>query len=236
MNLFKMLGAAALMAVLVGCAQAPKKQAFNREAASHIKTVLITQAPNQTSYEAAILGHPGMSFGLIGGLVAAADMQNKSTKLTTAIDPSETRLQERFCAKLKEALTVAGYTPTVVLVDKDAKGDKAIDQAKAKASGDAILNIELIGSYWAAGPSTDYFPRVFAGVKEVDASGAVLYQDIISFGYVTPQAQTIHLASDPQYRFASIDALTADPAKTREGLYSGIDAIVGQIVADLKKN
>jgi hypothetical protein len=237
MRFIRTLGALAIVATLAACVQAPKKQAFNREAAGHVKTVVITQTPNQDSYEAAILGHPGMSFGLIGGLVAAADMHAKSTKLTAAINPAETRLQERFSTKLSEGLAKAGYTATIVALPKDTKADQFLPLAKAKANGDAFLTVSLSGGYWAAGPSTDYVPRVIAQVRTFDsASGGVLYEDTFSYGYAMPQAQTIHLASDPQYRFASIDTLTSDPGKTREGLYSGLDAIVAQIVADLKKN
>lgn len=237
MGLIRSLGALAIVAALVGCAQAPKKQAFNREAAGHVKTVVITQTPNQDSYEAAILGHPGMSFGLIGGLVAAADMQAKTNKLTAAISPTETRLQDRFSTKLSEGLAKAGYTANVVALPKDTKEDQWLPLAKAKASGDAFLTVNLTGGYWAAGPSTDYFPRVLATVRTFDsASGGVLYEDTFSYGYAMPQAMTIHLASDPTYRFANIDSLTGNPVKTREGLYAGLDAIVAQIVADLKKN
>jgi hypothetical protein len=237
MRLLKVLCMTAFAAVLFGCAQPPKKQAFNREAAGHIKTVVVTLPPNQESYEAAILGHPGMSFGLVGALIAAADMQGKTNKLTLAINPAEARLQERFSVKLSEGLASAGYSVTTVTLPKDTKDDQTLTLAKKMASGDAVVAINLIGGYWAAGPSTDYFPRVLAKVRTFDAaSGGVLYEDTISYGYAMPQSQTIHLASDSRYRFDSIDALTRDPDKTREGLYSGLDAIVAQVVADLKRN
>ena len=236
MRALKSFGALALVVMLVGCAGPMKKQAFNRDANGHIKTVVIAHAPNQDTYEAMVLGHPGMSFGLIGGLVAAADMHAKSTKLTSALNPAETRLQERFSGKLREALEKAGYSATIVTLPKDVKEDQVVSLAKEKAKGDAVLAVTLVGAYWAAGPSTDYFPRVLAQVKAVDAAkGGVLYEDTFTYGYATPQVQTIHLASDSKYRFPSIDTLVVDPVKTREGLYSGLDAIVAQIVADLKR-
>lgn len=236
MRLMRMLGALALVVLFAGCAGTVKKQAFNRDANGHVKTVVIAQAPNQESYEAAVLGHPGMGFGLIGGLVAAADIQTKSSKLTAAINPGETRLQERFAIKLREELEKAGYASTVIALPKDTKEEQVLPLARQKAAGDAVLTVHLVGAYWAAGPSTDYFPRVLAKVKAVDtAKGGVLYEDTFTYGYATPQVQTIHLASDAQYRFANIDTLVGEPEKTRQGLYSGVDAIVGQIVADLKK-
>lgn len=238
MRSIKTFGVITLVAMLAACVQAPKKQAFNHEAAAHIKTVAIAQTPNQDAYDVVILGHPGMSFGLIGGLVAAADMASKTTDLNKAIDPAETRLQERFSAKLSESLSKAGYTANIVMLPKDTKEDQVLPLLKQQGKdADAVLRINLTGAYWAAGPSTDYFPRLEAKVAALESSsGNVLYEDTISYGYAMPNAQTVHLASDAKYRFRDMGSLTKDPVTTRDGLYSGLDAIVAQIVADLKKN
>jgi hypothetical protein len=177
-----------------------------------------------------------MSFGLIGGLIAAADMQMKSTKLTAAIDPKEARIQQRFGEDLKAQLEKVGYEAQVVYVPEGTNVDDAVKQAKERASGDAVMVVSLYAGYWAAGPSTDYFPRMLAKVKTFDSkSQKVLYEDSISYGYTTPQSQTVHLASEPTYRFSNIDVLVAEPAKTRQGLYAGADALAQQIAQDLKK-
>lgn len=224
----------AASALLAGCAQVPR-QAFNAQAAKSIHKVVLARSQNQTQYDTNILGHPGMSFGLIGGLIAAADMQAKSVKLTTAIDPKETRVQERLADKLKARLEQAGYEPSVLVLPAGTTPDQALALGK-KEPADAVLLVDLYAGYWAAGPSTDYFPRMLAKVKAMDVhTQKVLYEDSISYGYAMPQMQTVHLASDPAYRFASVDALVADPAKTREGLYAGVDALAEQIASDLKK-
>ena len=73
-------------------------------------------------------------------------------------------------------------------------------------------------------------------VKKVNLkSSDILYQDAFSYGYTTPQMKSVHFASDSIYRFSNIDTLTSDPAKTRQGLLQGIDAIAAQIAADLKR-
>lgn len=220
---------------LAGCAQVPR-QAFNAQAAAHVKTVVVACPENQKEYPVNVLGHPGMSFGLIGGLVAAADMQMKSTKLTAAINPAEARIQERFGEDLKAQLQKVGYQAQVVYVPEGTSIDDAVRKAKERASGDAVMVVSLYAGYWAAGPSTDYFPRMLAKVKTFDSqSQKVLYEDSISYGYTTPQAQTVHLASEPTYRFGNIDVLVAEPAKTRQGLYAGAEALAQQIAQDLKK-
>lgn len=225
-----------LAAALSGCGQIPK-QAFNRDAATHVRTILVAQAADQDAYDAAILGHPAASFGLVGALVAAADMQAKTTRLTAAIDVKETRLQARLAEKLVESLGNSGYAATVIVLPKGIKDEEVLAHVKKSGQGDATVIVTLRGSYWAAGPSTDYQPRLIAQVRAVElAAGAILYQDTLTYGYAAPNMKTIHLASDPKYRFGNMDVLVADPALAREGLIRGVDALAEQIAADLKRN
>lgn len=232
----KWIGIITLVA-LAGCAQPIKKQAFNKEASGNIRTLAISQSKDQESYDALVLGHPGMSFGLIGGLIAASDMQSKSNQLTAAIDPKETRLQERFAMKLSASLARSGYAVKVVPASKDATEDQVVNVLTQSAGTDGVLAVTVLGRYLAAGPATDYFPYVLVKVKKVDSkSGNVLYEDTFSYGYASAGLETVHFASDASYRFANIDSLVANPAKTREGLIAGLDAIIAQITADLKKN
>jgi hypothetical protein len=234
-SIVKFVAAMATIAALAGCATPTPRQAFNAPAAGHIKTVVVTQRPNQDSYEAAVLGHPGMSFGLIGGLVAAADIQSKSNKLTQAIGASETKLQERMAQRLAAHLREAGYEVQIVEIPKDAKEDQALSVARKERRSDAVLLLEVRGAYWAAGPSTDYFPRVMVGVKTLDDTGRTLYEDSFTYGYAMANTQSVHLASDPKYRFKDIDTLIADAELTRNGLIEGVEAISIQIANDLKK-
>ena len=225
---------AAVVILIAGCAQLPK-QAFNKEAAKGIKTVVIAQPEDQDSYEAAVLGHPAAGFGLIGGLVAAADIQMKSSRLTSAIDAKETRLQERFVKKLRENILNAGYETSVITMASSNTEDQMMGLLK-QTNADAALIVKIVGRYLAAGPSTDYIPSLFVTVKKVNLkSSDILYQDAFSYGYTTPQMKSVHFASDSIYRFSNIDTLTSDPAKTRQGLLQGIDAIAAQIAADLKR-
>jgi len=222
-------------ALLAGCAQVPR-QAFNAAGAANIHKIVVTRAQNQDEYDVNMVGHPGVSFGLIGGLIAAADLQSKTTDLTKAIDPKETRLQERFADMLSTQLKTDGYDTEVIVLPKDSKEEQALSLGKQRPGCDAVLFVDMRAGYWAAGPSTDYFPRIIAKVKAVDTkSDKVLYEDTITYGYAMPRVQTVHLASPPEYRFKDVPTLTADPAKTREGLYQGVDAVAHQIVADLKK-
>lgn len=223
-------------AMLAGCAAPLKKQAFNREAAQALRTVAVTQQVNQDSYEAAVLGHPASSFGLIGGLIAVADISAKSARLTNAIHADETRLQERFAMAVEQGLRDAGYEASRVMLPKDATSEQALEIARKHGPSDAILDSQVIAAYWAAGPATSYLPRVLAKVRLLDTrTGATLFEDTFTYGYSAPQLQTVHFAADARYSYTDIEALTADPPTTREGLYEGVKAIVAQIVTDLKR-
>jgi hypothetical protein len=225
-----------LTVLAAGCA-APKKQAFNRDAAVGYKTMAITQNTNKEFYEAGMLGHPGAAFGLIGGLIAAADIQSKSNRLTESLKPHETKLQERLSEKLKAGLNQVGYESSVVVLAPETTDEQILEAAKKKAGTDTVLAIGVVGKYLAAGPSTDYLPYVLVKAPAMETkTGNTLYEDTFTYGYTFPHTKTVHLPSDPKYRFANIDALVAEPEKTRQGLIDGLDAIVMQIVADLKKN
>jgi hypothetical protein len=182
------------------------------------------------------MAHPGASFGLIGGLIAAADMHSKSTRLTGAIDPLAVRLQERFADELSRKLKEAGYEPEVVSVPNDVKLDDVLSVVLNGRSADAVLGVDVAGSFLAAGPTSDYFPRVIARVRKWDSrTRTVIYEDTISYGFSVAQSQMIQLSSSEKYRFRDIDALVGDPAVTRSALIDALPAIAAQIAADLKR-
>lgn len=223
-------------AILTGCVQPPKKTAFNQAMAADMKTVLIVRDPDQERYEAIMIGHPGAGFGLIGGLVAAADMHAKGSRLTEAIEANKTTLQERFEKVLAERLAQQGYITANMVLPKDTKEEDMLATArKMGVQADAILCVRLSGGYVAAGPTTDYFPSVSAKVVLSDRGDKELYADTFSYGYTVPQSKAIHFAAEEQYRFPNIDILISDPQKTREGLIAGLDVIATQISMDLKR-
>jgi hypothetical protein len=235
MNLHRLVCVLIIAAGASGCVQIPR-QAYNAVAAKDIKSLLITVKPNQERYEAAVLAHPGASFGLIGGLIAAADIHSKSTRLTVAIEPPVVRLQERFGEELQRRLTDVGYQPRVITVPAEVTLDDVHAVALSGQSADAVLGIELMGSFLAAGPTSDYFPRVIARVRKWHGrTREILYEDTISYGYSTAQSQMVQLASNEKHRFSDIEALVRDPAITRSALIDALPAIAMQIAADLKR-
>lgn len=232
----KNLLALALALALVGCATV-NKQAFNRDAAKSIAVVVVTQPPNQDSYEAAVIGHAGASFGLIGGLIAAADIQAKSNRFTAAIDPVQTRLQERLTQALAERLKAVGYDTAAFAVPKDATDAQWLEAARKMPNAHAALYVKSVGGYWAAGHATSYVPRVVVVARLADIkSGATLFEDTFSYGYASPNMKSIHAGADAKYSYKDIDALVSNPTESRQGLIDGVEVIAKQIAEDLRRN
>lgn len=231
------IGLLLVVLLVSACANTVPRQAFNKEASARIASVVVARYDGEESYEAWMLSHPGVSFGLIGGLIAAADTQSKSNRLTAALDPKQTKLQENFGNSLSNSLSKVGYQTKVIVLPKETGVNGLAEAAKKYADVDALLSVSIVGKYIAAGPTTDYIPYVLVRAKEVDTkTGATLYEDSFTYGYTFPKSQTIQLSSDANYRFSNFDTLVADPDKTRKGLLDGLDVISAQIASDLKKN
>lgn len=222
--------------LLAGCAQPVVRQAYNAEANQAIKQVVVAQLPNQKSFEVDILGHPGMSFGLIGGLIAAADMQTKTNKLTAAVDPAQTRLQDHFSSLLKDGLSAQGYEVEVVVLPQDMDAEKAVAHVKAGSKADAVLVVQVRGGFWAAGPTTDYQPHIIAQLRAVRFdTGATVYEDTITYGYNANRKDIVHIPADAKYKFKDIDTLVGNVPLARESFLEGLRLISVQVLNDVQR-
>jgi hypothetical protein len=222
--------------LLAGCVQIPK-QAFNRDASAHLKTLALSQGPNQDMYNAIIVGHPAAGFGLVGAVIIAAEQQTKSTRLTQAIGVEETRLQAHAATVFAEALTKAGYSVTTFNVEKGTEADAVLGLGRAAVPGaDAVLLAAVGGAFVAAGTGGSYVPQMTVKAKLQDVkTGATLFEDTFTYGFASPNMKTVHVAADAKYAWADMDALVKDPEMTRQALRDGAAAIAAQIAADLKR-
>jgi len=184
-----------------------------------------------------VIGHAGASFGLIGGLIAAADIQSKSNRFTAAINPGTTKLQERLAQAVAEQLKTVGYDSAAFSVQKDITEVQWLEAARKVPNAQAALYMRSVAGYWAAGHATSYVPRLVVQARLVDLkSGTTLFEDTFSYGYASPNMKTIHTGADSKYSYKDIDALVANPEEARQGLIDGVNVIAKQIAEDLKRN
>ncbi|WP_345817668.1 hypothetical protein AAGS40_30140 (plasmid) [Paraburkholderia sp. PREW-6R] len=227
--------------VTTGCSTV-RTQPLTHENAASIHSITVIQHRGMEEYRTLIVFNPAMAFGLIGGMVAAADMNAKSTRLTQALDPARTRLQERLATQLAEGLARDGYAVDTVALDspKDAPaGAKPpADDLPKNLNGDAVLSTTMTSGYVSAGPGMPYVPSVRVNViARRQASGAVIYQNTYAYGYTVGESdRAVHLDADAKYRFDNIDALVANADEAREALVTGVNAIAERIATDARRN
>lgn len=237
MPIKKVLILFAALLLLSGCATV-SRQAYNKDASQQIKKIAIAEPSDDETIGALIVAHPGQGFGLIGGLIAAADMQAKTTRITAAIDPQKTQLRHRFVTDLSASLNQLGYETEIVQINKGMDEKKAISALKEKTKSDAVIVADVSSLYIAAAPTTPYVPFVRVKVKaESCSNGKVLYEDTITWGYsFSNDTQTVHLPGGDHYHYDDIGAIEKSADQAREALWNGVNAITAQITNDLKRN
>lgn len=245
MTLARSLGITLLACALVltGCAQPATRRDFDKDAAKRIRTILLAQSPNQESFATGIpadlpLGFTGTVLDAIVLLVvvtAAVDSRNKTSRLTAAVDPIQTRLQDRFSEMLREGLNALGYEVRIVVLPASGEPDQFLPFLRQQGPADAALVAQLDGWVGQVKPDHGYYPLVSVRAKGFElASGTVLYEDTFSYGQPDPQSKSRQFPSDAKYRFTDIDAMVADPSKVREGWLAGMRLIADKILADVK--
>ena len=235
-SFFAVIATIAMAGVLSGCATLPKQE-FNRAANQNIKSITLLEPAGTDEYQVRDLGHIGNSFGLIGALIAEADIASKSHRFTSAMVGKDYHVLEEFRDTLKTALEKDGYIVHVVPV-KRGQPDDFLEKYNAVASDDdAILDTAVSSGYLCATMTTDYIPYVRADVRLVKrTSGEILYREIVSYGYEIPYDQhnnAVSIAAKGDYAFNDFDALTASTDKALAGMREGLPLVVQQVAHDL---
>jgi hypothetical protein len=220
--------------LLTGCAGV-HKQAFNKEDSQGIKTIGIIEPAQPEKYAVHNIGHAGMYFGLIGGLIAAADMNSKTDQFTELMKARGFNITEEFQKVLVEELKKAGYSIKLIKVRREnvafLESYEALD-----TEADVYLDSIVSAGYLCASGGSDYIPAVRSGVRMVKrGSGEILYQDVIAYGYEARRSEAVCIAAPQEYYFKNFEALSSSPDRALEGLRTGIPLLAKRIAQDLAK-
>lgn len=240
----KKLFALFLIAVaLTGCATI-EKQAFNRDANLGIRKVALIEPRPSTDFGILIQNQPALHLGLIGAAAYAAEMNSKSNTLDAAMKPLGWSLTDSLSTAVAEELKKSGYE--VVRVDlkrdsltlvKDYAEYKSNPAFAPALTADAWIDLATRDPlYIANGPTSDYVPSIGLTVRMVSAKDqTVLYREDFLYGYVFQMGrlQPVLVPSAPAFRFANMEALTADPKKTLEGMAQGVPLLAKKIADDI---
>jgi hypothetical protein len=234
--------AALLLLALTGCVTFPEPQAFNREAHTNIKNVSVLES-RRTEVRVFMLNNPGASFGLIGGLIAAADEASKektfrATLAKTGFDPYA-YFKERLTAKMGEK----GYTLVwpqaqveTAKAERESVGLRKNYGAIQTADAQLDVNLDFVGYAAAgAGAGSPYRPTVTASVRLVSADGKQnLFTDFITYNNVFNLQKSIVLSADPaKYSYPRFNDLDTAGNDAVEGLKIAIDSVAGEIARQL---
>jgi hypothetical protein len=221
----------ATVVLLSGCVTLPPQQAFNRDVAQ-IRTIHVMPL-DETEVRLSFLNHPGMNFGLIGGLIAASDITSKENKLQELIAASSLDHIAVFREELTQAMQARGYelrwSDPVVQTGKVARDSWGLRKAYAAIEGaDAQMDLGLIFAGYAtsgAGDASPYRPAVHVAARLLDPSGKQnLFTDVITYNNITNIATAITVNPDERYAYPDFEQLDAAGPKVAEGLQVAIEA------------
>jgi len=231
--MLKNLAVITAVLLLAGCV-APK-QTYNTSANKHLNAIAVIKPANPEEISVNIMHHPGANFGLIGGLIAAADISAKTSKYQESIVSIKINWADLAQHKIVDSLEEAGYTVTSVTKDKRESG-RYLEHYKGE-NVDAYLDYYFSLAYIATSPTSDYTPSVLLNVRLVEAqSKAILYEDQIAFGYHFEYGEPVHIPSSGTYLYNDIDILCHNGIKSVEALREGIIRVADKIASHLRKN
>jgi hypothetical protein len=171
---------------------------------------------NPSEYSVNLVNHPGLSFGLVGGIVAAADVSSKSKTFTQQQVDKYLALGPELTAALREELSGAGFQVVDVQGPADPRTEFLKDYPAAEC--DAFLDATIrVAGYWAQYPSTPYLPTIFAPVRVVDArSQKVLYTtQVFNTDGIVPKGGT-QIQPDTAYSFADFESRSHESRRRNE--------------------
>jgi uncharacterized protein YceK len=217
-----------------GCASTPK-QSFNKEQNKDIKSIALINAPYVDGVPVHILHHPGTSFGLIGGMVAIADMNAKTASYKEKTKDQSIDWNEYTKNQIKTQLEKNGYQ--VKLVQQ--RGAKAKAQEflteYPKTDTDAVFDYKFLVRQLATGAGTAYIPTATLQARMIKSSGkSIIYEEQFNAGNPSIAGDGVKLGTDSK-GYKNIDELNQHPAQSMNELKQAVDKIAQRIGHDLRK-
>ena len=222
-------------AMLTACGAMPKIDGDPAKL-SAVRTIAVIRAPEPQTYTMLNLSHPGMMFGLVGGLIAASDAEDKAKILSKAYHQQGTAITASLAAKVAEALKRDGYETRVEdgnWVEKD--GKRTLEFGAIQSDADAVLVVSpsIIG-FVAPRMGADYYPTILASATLLGKDRKdKIYVGFHATGWEmkregfrnTPSAVT----------FPNFSDLMADTRASAASLDAAAEAIAATIGADLQR-
>jgi hypothetical protein len=224
----------ALLVVLVaGCATRLPQEPFDRAANADIKLVGLLEPRPTPYYRVANVSHVGLLVPYIGSLIADADMLTKTNAFTAAMKTRGLDLAAEYRDAIRQALVSRGYVVKVIPVDRP-PSEFLGDYDGLDPTVDAYVDTSISGGYVCTSSVSDYLPYVRGYTRVVRrTTRAIVYQQVLNYGYEWSAQHPVMIAADPKYRFPDHAALMADPERAMAGLRESIPLFVDRTARDL---
>lgn len=224
------------ISLLAACAGPVPRIESNPAVLSRIKTVAVINPPEAKTYIVMNFGHPGMAFGLIGGLVAAADQSSKQDQLTAALKKENLSVSNTLASGLVARLSGAGFQARAEngpWEEKDGKYILEFDKIQSDADAVAVVTPTITG-FIATGATSDYLPTITVVVTLLDKDRKTqIYRGFHAAGWEPKAEGWKH--SPATTTFGNFDALMANPSNTAKALVAAAAAVSTSIAEDLRR-
>jgi hypothetical protein len=209
------------VSLLAACVGPVAKIDTKQEAVSRVRSIAVIRPPEVKTFTVMNFGHPGMAFGLVGGLVAAADQSAKQDKITAALKGRSIVVSSRLADDIARGLAQKGFQVKV--------------EEAAHSDADAVLVVApTIVGFIATGVTSDYMPTMTTVVSLLGKDRKeMLYRGFHASGW---QPKGDGWRHTPATRtFGNFEDLTADPGATGASLYDAADSIASTVVSDIRQ-
>ncbi len=219
-----------------GCAKLPNLD-YNAQMNRDIHTIAIVPPKDIEDIEIFYFNHPGMSFGLIGGLAAAAEFSSKKTTYNNLIKSTKFDPDRYFTQKLTGYLKSEGYR--VHLLPYDKRRDNDYLKKYPNINTDAFLDVVILNlGYIAGSPSSSYKPSIRAKVKMLKRKNqTTLYEKHIGVGESFALSEEAdYVGDDTAHHYEDFDTLKNHAQESVEGIKKALDMLARHIADALKKS
>jgi hypothetical protein len=223
-------------ALLMGCVGPVPKIDPAPEKLAAIKSIAVIRVPEPKTYTVWNIGHPGMAFGLIGGLIAAADQSNKQDTLSKAYKLQGTAVNQGLVHKVSALLKEEGYEVVEQdgpWVEKDNAFTLAFDKVETNADAILVVSPAIVG-FVSPAHEGNYLPTItsVATLHGQDRTKP-LYRGYHAAGW-TPAQEGWH-QTEARTKYPDFSALMKDTAGSASALEMSADDIARSVTKDLRR-
>jgi hypothetical protein len=229
-----LLGAALVAVALSGCTANGGYKAYKSSPGdAPIKSIVLLTPMNPDHYVIIEQGTASGQLGMAGALAAMQGDGSKEAQMNTFLKNGGFDFGPQFTQRLQKKLADAGYSVSIIAVERSKPMGMAKVPAEA-AQADAVIDTAIwhvgYGNVSIIDPA--YRPAIKVDVRMTRGANKV-YGETLMYGYHNHFMAGTDLDAPGSYFFNGYAALLHDPAKLREGLDIGMDMIVSHVAARL---